>query len=637
MTTLARSARFIFRDWFQAMLALGGIGLVVVSIYPDWLALGFGGFGPKQLAGLVLGGAAIGLALGLMRVRQQPQFWPQLGATQGSDPTAPAASQGGAQRLVSQWRVLGQPWWAVGLGLGLTAAVAALVALAAARIVTPLWSQTLDDTYITLRYSRNLVEGYGLRWNPTDAQPVEGFTSLTHVLLGSALLSAGLDPVQGTKVVGLVSIALIVALGGWHARRQGGGPVSFGVATLLLVGNPFLFFAAIQGMDTMLAALAVTVITALVYASWQDERWLPELFAAMVGAVLTRPDTGLLVILYLLPVFLKYRARPRFWRSAALLLVLPGLLYIAFKLIYFGDLLPTTFYFKSRVGQWPQLDLVLSFAGRFMVPALPVLAAWVITRQARWAELYVTGALCLAIGYFATVRPAVAIGYRFLIPFLPALVLGLIRPMQDLARMAGAPHLPGAKRALAAGIVGGLLLLVVPTPSQYAADAAGLRVEALRMDPIIGRALANLPEPQSIRLVTGDAGAIPYFSNMYHVDPYGLVTKDPRTNPFSADLVFENPPDIFVTHTLAIEVGADGELVIDYEPIRWFLDYPDVGTAKFSIAIITDPRFADYALAAKLPSKSEPSVIDYHYVFLRKSSPYYDILQARVAEIELPR
>ena len=521
--------------------------------------------------------------------------------------------------------------------VGLIAAVVVLVWLAASRIIGPLWAQTLDDAYITLRYSRNLVDGYGLKWNPTDARPVEGFTSLTHVLLGSLLLALRLDPVAGTKIVGLAAIGLMVALYGWHTRREAGWPVGFGVATLLLAGNPFIYFAAIQGMDTMLAGLAVTLLMALVYASMRTERHLPWLFAAMVGAVLTRPDTGLLVILTLLPVFLKYGRQRRFWLWAALWLGLPAVLYVGFKLAYFGDILPTTFYFKSRIGQWPQLDLVLSFALRFMLPGLPVLAIWVVTRQARWLELYLTAALCLAVAYFATVRPAVAIGYRFLIPFLPAFIMGLIRPLQDLARLAAQPEAAGAKRALAGGVVVGLLLLVIPTPSQYLADAAGLRLEALRMDPIIGRALANLPNPQQIRLVTGEAGAIPYFSNFFHVDPYGLVTKDPRTNPFLADLVFENPPDIFVTHSLALVIASDGSMVFDYDAMRWALDYNDVGTTKFSMEIVTDPRFADYELVAKLPSLTNPGPTNYHYVFLRKSSPYYAILQARLAEISLPK
>ena len=210
-------------------------------------------------------------------------------------------------------------------------------------------------------------------------------------------------------------------------------------------------------------------------------------------------------------------------------------------------------------------------------------------------------------------------------------------PLQDLARLAAQPEAAGAKRALAGGVVVGLLLLVIPTPSQYLADAAGLRLEALRMDPIIGRALANLPNPQQIRLVTGEAGAIPYFSNFFHVDPYGLVTKDPRTNPFLADLVFENPPDIFVTHSLALVIASDGSMVFDYDAMRWALDYNDVGTTKFSMEIVTDPRFADYELVAKLPSLTNPGPTNYHYVFLRKSSPYYAILQARLAEISLPK
>src|SRR5262245_54181998 len=55
--------------------------------------------------------------------------------------------------------------------------VAAALALAVlATRIARYGAFTLDDTFITLRYSQNLAEGHGLLWNP-GAAPVEGYTS----------------------------------------------------------------------------------------------------------------------------------------------------------------------------------------------------------------------------------------------------------------------------------------------------------------------------------------------------------------------------------------------------------------------------------------------------------------------------
>ena len=47
----------------------------------------------------------------------------------------------------------------------------------------------IDDTYISLRYAKNLVDGLGLVFNPGER--VEGYTNFLFVLLGAAALRLG--------------------------------------------------------------------------------------------------------------------------------------------------------------------------------------------------------------------------------------------------------------------------------------------------------------------------------------------------------------------------------------------------------------------------------------------------------------
>src|SRR5213594_3777575 len=73
-----------------------------------------------------------------------------------------------------------------------------------------------DDAWITYRYARNLSTGHGLVFNPGDANPTEGFTSILHVLISCVGLRAGIPPLAFTWLANLVLLAALpfVALAG---------------------------------------------------------------------------------------------------------------------------------------------------------------------------------------------------------------------------------------------------------------------------------------------------------------------------------------------------------------------------------------------------------------------------------------
>ena len=50
-----------------------------------------------------------------------------------------------------------------------------------------------DDAYISFRYAANWVDGYGLTWNPGQAQAVEGYTNFLWVLAAAVPEKMGMD------------------------------------------------------------------------------------------------------------------------------------------------------------------------------------------------------------------------------------------------------------------------------------------------------------------------------------------------------------------------------------------------------------------------------------------------------------
>ncbi|MDP6931537.1 MAG: hypothetical protein QGG40_01415, partial [Myxococcota bacterium] len=99
-----------------------------------------------------------------------------------------------------------------------------------------------DDTFISLRYARNLVEGHGLVFNP--GEPVEGYTNFLWTLLLAFVIRLGLNTLPTVVLLGTASaMALVMA-----SRRL--GPVGWAgwVCPVLLVGSAPLALESVQGL-----------------------------------------------------------------------------------------------------------------------------------------------------------------------------------------------------------------------------------------------------------------------------------------------------------------------------------------------------------------------------------------------------
>ncbi len=140
-----------------------------------------------------------------------------------------------------------------------------LLVIAAAALLNTLslWTITVDDSYISLRYARSLLSGEGLTYNPGER--VEGFSNPTWVaLLALTLpLSASLE---GSKVLGVLSLlATVIGCVGlaWDlvAPKTRAAEVALVAgAGFLAVSLPMVFWP-VTGMETSFYA-AMIVLTA---------------------------------------------------------------------------------------------------------------------------------------------------------------------------------------------------------------------------------------------------------------------------------------------------------------------------------------------------------------------------------------
>jgi hypothetical protein len=163
-----------------------------------------------------------------------------------------------------------------------------LIALAARVIPGP---RTIDDSYITFRYARNILAGNGFAYNP--GEHVLGTTTPLYTLLLASLaaFSGGDDapfPLIALLVNALadsVTCLLLIDLG----RRLGSIRAGLGAALVWAIA-PFSVTFAIGGLET---SVYVLLLTATVHAHLRTRRIQAALCAAL--ALLTRPDALILL------------------------------------------------------------------------------------------------------------------------------------------------------------------------------------------------------------------------------------------------------------------------------------------------------------------------------------------------------
>lgn len=75
----------------------------------------------------------------------------------------------------------------------------------------------IDDSYISLRYARNLATGFGIVFNP-DGPRTEGYTNFLLILIEAVLIRLGFDDLIPIKLFmigcGLSTLYIIV----WYGR-----------------------------------------------------------------------------------------------------------------------------------------------------------------------------------------------------------------------------------------------------------------------------------------------------------------------------------------------------------------------------------------------------------------------------------
>lgn len=288
-----------------------------------------------------------------------------------------------------------------------------------------------DDATISFRYAQNLVDGHGLVFNPGEA--VEGYTNFLWTLGLSAAMGLGIAPETAAHMGSISAFFLTILL----LARAGAGPIPMAAAAF--AGFSAAADFATSGLETSLFTL---LLTATALAGERADTTRRALGAGVLAslALLTRPEGGLVGVMLVGALALSGQGAgergARRAGAAALPLALTALVWGAWKLSFYGSLLPNTWYAKAGEGaRWEQGLIYVSQYLRTSWPvALGLLAGPLALlepgpRAERARSLLLLWALpAMYLLHVVRVGGDFMFG-RFCLPITPLLLLGLERAL----------------------------------------------------------------------------------------------------------------------------------------------------------------------------------------------------------------
>jgi len=207
-----------------------------------------------------------------------------------------------------------------------------------------------DDAMISMRYARNLADGYGPVWNASGNR-VEGYTNQ---LWTGYMALLHLLPIHASKISLLVQISGAICLLGnlvfvrKIAQRLAGRSNWVWLAAVVLTAFYLpLNNWALQGMEVGAATLLVSAAVWMAMTCLARDRFSPLLYLLLALGVLVRMDLlipGAIICGVLALAHKRYRHRH--WLAGLTALGMALAIQTAFRLAYYGDLLPNTYYLK---------------------------------------------------------------------------------------------------------------------------------------------------------------------------------------------------------------------------------------------------------------------------------------------------
>ncbi len=251
-----------------------------------------------------------------------------------------------------------------------------------------------DDAFISFRYTRNLIEGNGLVFNPGER--VEGYTNFLWILELAALWALfNIRPELAAPWLSVAyTAATIVATLWWVARLpslQNRGLVAWMALGLLCSSATFAAWTSGGGLETRQFTFFIVAAVVCLSLCPNSTRSLLTASLCLAAAELTRPE-GLLLAACCFAWFALQRLAEEKRISAHLVrqtafLVAPFAILVAthflFRYAYYGEWLPNTYYAK-HIRPWYESGFRYLWAAAIETGLYLLLPLAYVALRSRW-------------------------------------------------------------------------------------------------------------------------------------------------------------------------------------------------------------------------------------------------------------
>ncbi len=466
---------------------------------------------------------------------------------------------------------------------------------------------TLDDSYISLRYAQNLAHRGELNWNAGE-QPVEGYSNFLWTVVAAFFIELNLDPLLMLKWLGVISALATAYLVYKLSQLLYEDKIVAALAALLFSATPPVSYWAVSGMET--SFFTFFMVLSVYFLLKEEKSQVKFPFSSLLIAItaLIRPEGFILMGLSLGYKIFQWRLVGRngetkeagnnyskkllLWVIPLVIILLP---YLWWKVSYYGNLFPNSFYYKKSWGGG--MDYILNFFYSFFIYILMALHfIWRTgkliresseSKQLFYASTFLGLAIFVVLLPLLSIKPVMGEHFRFLLPAIPFICVlcgGWLNQHRSY----------WTTRKITVLLV--LVLLVAYPFYSYPSTKKDALDYAKNEDRFINDLVLWLAQsfPPETTVAMADVGAIAYLSEMRIIDYEGL--NDPvLSHGWNSTYFWSKNPGVIVISSKSSQ------------ELQMFT--PNM------LHIYSEPLFQNYTLVRK----TEFSSAFYHWVYLKNS------------------
>jgi hypothetical protein len=461
---------------------------------------------------------------------------------------------------------------------------------------------TIDDAFITYRYSDNLASGFGFSWNYEQTQEF-GFTSYFHTLIVGLGIKLGFDAVLFAKSVTIIAGIITIVVSGLIVRVLTERKMKLYFLPSIFLGFiPGFGLHAVAGLETtlfiMLFALSIFSYSSFINSS--NSKKIIPLILFIILATFTRYE-GILLVLGIIihQLYLKIILKNKIEFKKIILFCVPVVFLIgllSFNNYQYGQILPNTFYVKQNFELADIVRNIYAIANTiiFVIPHILLICLNLKNNLKNKASSFMIIQIIVVLIPFLFINQWQNYVFRFYFHIIPIIIALSAFSLYQMY-----PKIIFGKYSKIVIILVVILLAAYVLPSNYGVNykaCSGIDINE-QSHSKIGKILNKYDHLKENTIgIAIDAGAVPYYSHWKAYD-YTLNDVQHIQNGWN--------PDRFYSENMVMIIfsgGTDGEIQ-EHLPIleKSIIETMQQPNSGYGDEITLDDRFKNFKLITTYP------------------------------------